>query len=586
MGQSIRSESTPLDFFSEEIRSPLQSQNLNSQSATQVKSVRRKEAFLRNSSDTIPSSHASIFEAEYLSGSDDVALRVESWTLSNARRIQSNVEQDESRINPPFLSEIGITPILYGHGTQLTTIVEQKSLATMRSAQSNPSISMHKSRPPSSSALSQLSNFTTDAQTPSFLTTSNSFESSDMLKDSSERNHPRRKKSYSADDLATLKNRKSYHDACVMIESTMQSPLPIHEVYAEPKAPVLPPLERPGTPPGVPSWTQGQRRLLGQGPGVSEDRGQRRRSSFRNFLRSEFSLSRNSVPAPRGAVQPASFLRCSSSPDLEQRAPRFRPVRSGHGMGPLESHPFLRVTDTSRKEESAIGPAMPPFSSAYSTSMVTNASIVRNAERLRDEDAVQHSTVQLALSAAERVTSEPSTRDRCQVQTIRNCVHAKRKEVCSHLKRSMIAMKGSTGASVDRQWRGLFGRIHRTCSDPTQQQTIPSISVLPSTPTLDLQHEQVFQSPTVAPTIDGQDQERLMSSSMPAATPPDPESTCWRCWAKSVLKKIDLAWEAGARWSCWVCCGVQLDDDEYQEMDELLRPRRIVVDGVGVMVYA
>jgi hypothetical protein len=65
---------------------------------------------------------------------------------------------------------------------------------------------------------------------------------------------PRRCKSFSADDLVFIK--RSYHEACTMIERTTGVSLQVYDIYAEPRTPVVPPIERPTTPPGMPSWTE------------------------------------------------------------------------------------------------------------------------------------------------------------------------------------------------------------------------------------------------------------------------------------------------------------------------------------------
>ena len=111
--------------------------------AKSAKKVSRKSPFARrlDSSESIPSSHGSIFAAEYVSphaSDEDGGYKIEKWqAIGSSARPSATEEQPPPLLSNDENSDVGLpvgnTPILYGHGTALTTIIEQKSSsATMR----------------------------------------------------------------------------------------------------------------------------------------------------------------------------------------------------------------------------------------------------------------------------------------------------------------------------------------------------------------------------------------------------------------------------------------------------------------------
>jgi len=132
---------------------------------TPVKQVRRKRSFVLriDSSEECPSPHESLYEAFYFSNnnSDDSGGRVEAWTMVGLRKANpldtsaaidqnstqastngpmagsrpmiTTEENHSNQMNESAISTIDDVQFLYGNGTVLETIAEQKSNGTMRS---------------------------------------------------------------------------------------------------------------------------------------------------------------------------------------------------------------------------------------------------------------------------------------------------------------------------------------------------------------------------------------------------------------------------------------------------------------------
>jgi hypothetical protein len=212
------------------------------------KRIRRKSSLIRriDSSEDTPSSHESIFRAEHFSNTTSEGNDSELWPkigLSHAIKLITsiNLVGNNEKIRSQLLAlPTGTTPIHYGHGTALTTIPEQKSTTTMNTKV--PSVGL--------GSASEVS--LARASIPNLLGHRNSFD----LPSTVTLRSPRRHKSFSADDLIFTK--RSYHEACAAIEERTSDSLQIHDVYAQPRTPILPPIDRPLTPPGIPSWTAAQ----------------------------------------------------------------------------------------------------------------------------------------------------------------------------------------------------------------------------------------------------------------------------------------------------------------------------------------
>lgn len=130
----------------------------------------------------------------------------------------SNVENHQTIQNLTMDRSKDDIQFLYGRGTVLETITEQKSNGTMRSL-------VH----------SRSANGLVDFKAPTL-----AHKDSVVLAQS---RGLRRKHSLSVDDLNLIN--RSYHDVCAMIERAAGKPLPIHEIYASPKVSTVHILIRP-----------------------------------------------------------------------------------------------------------------------------------------------------------------------------------------------------------------------------------------------------------------------------------------------------------------------------------------------------
>ncbi|APA09839.1 predicted protein [Sclerotinia sclerotiorum 1980 UF-70] len=300
-------------------RNPLLPRAISPQQA-QSKNIRRKGSFIRpiDSSEESPlSSNNSIFEAFLFSNSNSEDSVYKSDTLSSSKQPicqnsppnNENLRQTSISIRPEI---IPTTEFLYGHGTVLDTITEQKSYGTMRSitrTKSADDISTIRSIGRAKSA-DDLSNTPLLGHRDSFILA---------------KNRPRRQQSFSLDDIWSIKD--SYHDACAMIDQVARRRLSIHEVYAKPKEPLIAPPVRPDTPPGCPSWTEAQR------PGP-------RQHLIPHHTRLQRLLRMPSSGLTLSPTPSRSFFtgRVVSAPGLTRLPPRFRVPKSVYSA--IETHPF------------------------------------------------------------------------------------------------------------------------------------------------------------------------------------------------------------------------------------------------------
>lgn len=309
------------------------------------KRIRRKQSAARikvDSSESDPSSHSSIFEALYFSpnSSEASSSKQEQWPMVSLKR----GSMDRSSIRPVLSDEnasgemsamefatrtidelLGSTPILYGKGTALETIIEQRSHSTI--------------------SVKRTKSFD-DA-----LNHSSSHQQSIGLPHSLKSKH-----SFSADDLTLI--RSSYHEAMAGIESIHHIPRTPKDIYAGPMRPIHPPPDRPPTPPGMPSWNEAQaaaRYRSGyrgrHGRSVSApQRGSRRSRLSRFILGEENDISFHSrVQAP-------------GTESFVANMQRFRPPRNSHGD--LHAHPFNRAS-VAQIKTAAEQPTVPQAGGSY-----------------------------------------------------------------------------------------------------------------------------------------------------------------------------------------------------------------------------
>ncbi|TAQ84450.1 hypothetical protein B7494_g7225 [Chlorociboria aeruginascens] len=289
------------------IRHPLLSKVL-SPTTPPPKQIRRKTSFVRriDSSEDLPSAHSSIYEAPYFS-SEDSLYKIESKAVVSSKDLETPSPSKAPELNesnqgteiPSIGAVLEDKPFKYGRGTVLETITEQKSYTTMHS-------------------LVHAKSF--DEMYTPFLAHRDSFV---LMKGI------RRRRSFSLDDLAFIKN--SYHEACLMIAQEERKSMPAPEIYAEPKSPIHAPLYRRPTPPGIPSWTAAQnaprrRQIIINQPGKP------------NRLQRFLGLPDSGMHFSSRITNPVLISR----PVRSRRATTFRPPRSMYGV--LEQHPFYNTS--------------------------------------------------------------------------------------------------------------------------------------------------------------------------------------------------------------------------------------------------
>ncbi|CAG8983403.1 hypothetical protein HYALB_00000571 [Hymenoscyphus albidus] len=286
-------------------RQPLLPRTQSPNSTMSKKQLRHKGSFvLRTSSEDLGSPHDSIFNASYFSVSDENSNRQEPVSAAQKAAAEENTKAREDKMPSIVIPDV---PFLYGQGTMLTTITEQKSNLTMRSITRTKSV---------------------DHLCPTkSLTHHDSFCVSKV---------PRRKQSFSCDDVALIKS--AYHDACTTIDVNEGSPTQsIHEIYAQPRAPPHAPPARPSTPPGMPSWTDGQILLAAPRRRANNQEASRFRRWFGFSNSPNSTISSGNSPLCNTQQSPARV-----QGGIQGRLPpRFRPPRSSYAT--IDSHPFTRA---------------------------------------------------------------------------------------------------------------------------------------------------------------------------------------------------------------------------------------------------
>jgi hypothetical protein len=536
-------------------RGPLVPQTNSNLRLSSIKPLRRKPSFTSHvdSSEELPNSHESIFVAEYLSsnGSEDGSHKIESKGSTTSGFVgEIDASDSTSQL-------IGSTLIKYGHGTPLTTIVEQKSIATLRTTNSQTPQKSVSELP--TSIIPHLLGHRDSLELPSTVTLRT----------------PRRRKSFSADDLVLIKH--SYHKACSTIELSTRCLWTVDKVYAAPRTPIIPPLERLSTPPGMPSWTASQNTPIQiqhprQTPGA-----QRKRSKVQRLLGLRPN-SGNSSPcspgrfAPRGSAHAdeGRNRRSATSPlPFSVVAPRFRPPRSGHGNGPFEIHPSLTSRPPDVKASSSQSQIVP---SQRVPSNPGIPSLIPLATNIVDENFCRQNTkgktrksqhVRFKKSAADRTVVRDSVIDSNNDSDISTLINGPKQ--CHHHRRRVArfrSLSNNAGEISSQQVDSMNASYSIVSSsavelDPTR---------LPAqlTPILEVQYEgnavtsaRRSRSETVPTSPYNQHYAAQTIQSMKPRT-----KTCWKCRIERLFKKIDLFMEDSTRCWWWICCGVDMDDDD------------------------
>jgi hypothetical protein len=479
-----------------------------------TRKVRRKDSFivLSDSTEDRLSPHSSIYDAQYFSTSEDNIERLDTVVLStpgspSSRVIDENLRSGDTRIPSITMPE---TQFLYGNGTMLDTIIEQRSSMTMRSL----------ARPKSMDML----------RNNKSLTHTDSFELSKV---------PRRKQSLSLDDLALIK--LSYHDACNNIESETRSPTEsdykyyspgssIHEIYTQPRVPIHAPIVRPSTPPGMPSWTAGQ--VIGHPPRTVTRQG--------NAIQRFFGLS-SSSNIPSSSYPPLPYGATSRPP------PRFRAPRSSYAQ--IQQHPFNRApmaTTVAQENPTA------------KRKMMQRVRFTPSTARDSEQDNLRNATE--ASRSSTRNPPEPM-QEAALVQSPRRCPHRDGRRAAmksfsrgsyNPFSRRVSRERGEMELPYSTVWQN-------TPATPTNNPVSPyragSISIPSARPSSEI-------SPVIAHGLAGS---ALANSStdhlISGASPSTRRTWCWKCTVDNAVVRLDKFWYNGAACLCFVCCGFDIDED-------------------------
>ncbi|KAN0090465.1 hypothetical protein V8E51_019044 [Hyaloscypha variabilis] len=553
---------------------------------------RRKSSFVLrgDSSDDCPSSHDSIFEAYCFSvaNSEESSHKPDLDSVSMQNQVTSSAENEPSRIDenhkqlnaPAATLSVLDVEFRYGRGTILDTITEQKSSNTMRTLAHTKSADDFPKGP--------------------FLNHCDSFEIAKS---------PRRKLSFSVDDLALIQ--QNYHEACAMIERETRKPLPVHEIYAQPKFPIDPPVQRPATPPGMPSWTAAQNlprpaRVPNNTSGTPN-----RLQRFLNLAASG-STSRSRIPT-----------RSVSAPLPSRIAPRFRPPRSVYG--PIDRHPFA----TAPIAKVVQIPSSEPISASASSGIRVDTRLPKLTSKRKlgkrvrfTPSATARDSEMISLRTAITTTSASAMHPLAPVHITPYSAYAAPDPFCPHRKGQRLALKllrnslnqDNTVGTID-EYLPLTDQSP-TCSSSTLALPVPTPILSPTDSTTLPSTRQVSSSTTHSTYFDSQPSRATSFSSTAhlmtgarGSSSPTPSSIsrnyigtasvkapwCWKCSLEKGVNKIDHWWMQSAGCLCGSCFGDNVDDESniYQNSggahnsqrgpngevfgQEIAGPRRIVL---------
>ncbi|OBT83404.1 hypothetical protein VE02_08735 [Pseudogymnoascus sp. 03VT05] len=536
--------------------------------AKSAKKVSRKSSFARrlDSSESIPSSHGSIFAAEYVSphASEDGGFKIEKWqAIGSSARLSATEERPTPLPSVDENSDVGLpvgnTPILYGHGTALTTIIEQKSsMATIRTI-STPSPVRTLTRPRSTSDLSSSpASASLQKQPPKASPIRGEFSISGMI---------HRLASFSDEDVGTIK--LSWPEGYDPIANKPKGPTKssvdggtsemqettFREIYARPLSPIQPPIERPATPPGMPSWTaaQQQRRPRAVSSTPARTGGfQRASARVQRFFgyeplrlagnRASGSASVHGLCGPWDMVP--SRRRCVSVPNtVVSGAPRFRPPRSGHGVTSLELHPFARAearptttrtqeaTTTGRRISSAPATAGGSRSSRRSSEPVPVRPVKPKRKRKAGQRVRFTSSTAAVTAASQTQPDGPNTR-RQRATFAKRCRH--RRVKTPNLPPQEITPPPVSGETSVPQ---TLPQVLPAGSLENHPDHLPSLPLLPGAP---VQEPAGSSEPSPEPSLKSQ------------------KGECWKCRVKTAMAQVNDVLESCTMLCCWCCCGIDV----------------------------
>jgi hypothetical protein len=544
----------PEDIRVSSFRSPLRPRNA-SPPTVPSKQVRRKSTFLlhTDSSDDLPSSHDSIFEALYFSAnnSDESGNGVELINLPpRARGKGREVNDENNRGASPSANTYNVDEVefRYGHGTVLDTITEQKSCATIRTLAHTKSADNMPKIP--------------------FLDHRDSFVVA---------RGPRRKLSFSLDDLNLIKG--SYHEACAMIEREAHKPLPVHEIYAEPKVPIHAPLNRPPTPPGMPSWTAAQIMHAQSQPATQPVT----QSPFQRFFglpASELTFS--------SRVAPMIPSRVSSAPVRGRLAPRFRPPRSAYGA--IDQHPFVTApfapiakADTA-VHPVAVVPSGSPNVAISETRHPKRTGKRRLSKRVRfTPSATARDSEMVSLQNAMESTRDSAVHPMLDVPAIsqtqseqHHCPHQKSRLVKLKYLQQQNSLNHQTSYPPSNEYHSPSAPSPSPSMEPTPF-TQPDMTTHPSelTPSsrrssldgsfgiIDFEPNLGTRIVSISSTVhlmSGGLQTDIETPETTVSPLEGKQSSCWKCKVNTVISKVDQWFMDSTDCLCFGC-GFDLDDD-------------------------
>ncbi|KAI0451828.1 hypothetical protein F5B21DRAFT_363430 [Xylaria acuta] len=271
-------------------RSPLSNRaNIDIDTATKTTNWEHKD-----SSEGPPSTHESICDAAWISTSDlaKSPYQTPGRPVTPFRSIDIDLDSESplSRLETPFL---------YGHGTELAPILEQRSIATLRTK--------------GSLSTSDLSSLLHGAS-------GGSSSRSHSKSDNTTHSHPLRRQHSSFSPHASPEALTGTGESGPQLRRLAYSRPTVHvvDVHAYPRKPIYPPPQRPRTPP---------------------------------------SLRRIARPQSEGDAYVSAFSTATgTSSGIAYEEPGFRPPRSGHGN--LSTHPFMSQSATAITATStAAGPS-------------------------------------------------------------------------------------------------------------------------------------------------------------------------------------------------------------------------------------
>lgn len=535
------------------------------------KQIRRKSSFVVrvDSSEDIPSPHDSIFEALYTPGHDEdettdkfdtiplnTPVALEDFILGeNDENIrQDNVEHDS----------IEEAEFLYGRGTVLDTIAEQKSYGTLRTQ----------------------GTVETGLEMPNFpfVRHRDSFALTQLPS--------RRRQAFSHDDIDLLQ--ESYHEACAMIERETQKPLVVHELYAQPMSPIHEPIGRPETPDGMPSWTASQSPAP---PRANQPQAQPVSTTTHRLRRL---LHITPKPKPTTIVN-----RSVSDPIRGRQAPRFRPPRSVYGN--IEQHPFLNVPKArvvsrfvaveSPKPSSMRGKNKNKIRSTLGVRF-THSATARDSEMNNLRTAMERSSTSAPhpIEPFQDHAAAPRIVDiRCSHAKGRAAAAAKQLQVQSHNHGSTDPPSFEyvvqppttiTPTSIDRS---------PIATSPTQDRPLTPFSFAPSSynPVME---SNILRTPSISSTA------HLMSGGLPNSTSQIDVTSrntievaqekinvieCWKCKLSRFGHKFDHFKRRSVDVLSFVCCGHDVREDASPGVhlrgggrtESLLAPRIVSLEG-------